>query len=102
MSEKFEGIQNPEQMKPTSFADLENKENVTAEELKETLRDYAYGAAINAGVVNSIIDRTELSPEDLQELRQSAQRGAEIQRGHRFPSEEKEYKKVIVHIDSKK
>jgi len=105
------GVGEPERKKPASFAELEQKSQVTAEELKETLRDYVEGGApILAGVVISIMERTELSPQDLQELKQIAQTGVEKQGGddsevpyrHRAANRDKrEYGKVVQYINFK-
>jgi uncharacterized FlgJ-related protein len=95
----------PEQKKSASFAELEQKKEVTAEELIQTLQNYAEGGwAISARVVNSIIDRVELSPQDRAELRKIAGKGMDVQEENRLHSEEKtvkreqeEYRRVMVH-----
>ncbi len=97
---------NPEQKKPASFAELEQKENVTAQELIETLRSYAEGGwAVSARVVNSIIDRVELSPQDRAELKRIAERGMDVQeknlthaKGVTVRKEVAEYRAVAIHV----
>ena len=61
-----------------SFAELEAQENVSAEDLKLALRKYAEsGSSISGRVVNSIIDRTDLSEKDIQEVIAIAQIGVD-------------------------
>ena len=99
--------QGPSQEKPLSFAELEGKEQVSADELKATLRDYAEsGAAILVRVVNSLIDRVNLTENDLAELVNIARRGIEVQEENRPLSkvwtverEKGQYQQVINHIE---
>ncbi len=105
----YEGEPSAVQEELVSFAELEQKENITAEELKRELRSYAEsGAAILSDVVISIIDRVKLTSQDLKELRDIAQEGIKIQEENRLSSEpatvekeKKEYQEVVRHIDEK-
>jgi len=81
----------------TGFDELEKKENVSASELKVVLEDYAEsGAAILASVVISIIERVDLTKEDLIELKLSAKKGVGVQIKNK--EEQNEYLNVFHHI----
>ena len=109
------GIENEipkkEQKEPASFAELGKKEKVSINELKSSFEDYADGWAISAQAVISIIDRidrTELTRENLEELKKIAQKGIEAQGKNRtgakpqtVKKEQGEYQKVINYISTK-
>ncbi len=89
----------PEQKKSASFAELEQKKDVTAKELIETLKDYAEsGAGVLARVVNPIIDRVTLSPSERQKLHEIATRGMEKQNKLGQTKDAKEYSLVASHV----
>ena len=98
--------QGPSQEKPFSFAELEGKEQVSADELKATLRDYAEsGSAILASVVIALIDRVKLTTSDRIELAGIARRGIDVQEENRSSSkaqtverETRQYLRVLQHI----
>ncbi len=66
---------------PFSFAELEQRQIVTASELKDTLKDYAEsGAAILGRVVIALVERTPLSATDRAELLAYARTGVTVQK----------------------
>ncbi len=83
-----------------SFRELEGSEEVTINDLRDCLRDYAEGGwAISAEVVIAIIGRVKnLNEESRSHLIASAIKGAQIQQKMNFPKDEREYKIVIKHL----
>lgn len=80
---------------PRSFADLEKDPNVRAMEVAAVLSHYAYsGAAISAGVVTDLIDRTNPDNAQRLEMRRAAYQGRISQSRRGFPQEAEEYTNV--------
>jgi hypothetical protein len=91
------------QQRGFSFDELEKKDQVSADELKQFLREYAEGGwAINARGVKSLIDRVTLTQEDLMEMTEIANRGIEVQERKQLEKEKGEYQQVINYIESKR
>ncbi len=82
-----------------TFAELQNDPNATAQEVVETLEDYANsGAAIKSSVVIELIDRTRPGEDGRSKMRDSAQKGKEDQARRRFPDDASEYARVSRHL----
>ncbi len=78
-----------------SFADLQRRPSVRAEDLMATLREYATsGAAISGRVVRTLVMRTLLDADQMAHLIESAERGAESQRSRNFPRDAESYEDV--------
>ena len=81
---------------PATFAELEAKENVSATELIDTLKDYAEGGWVIADrVVLSLIRRTKLTDNERETIKQLAQKGADLQAERRETKSAKEYQAVV-------
>ncbi len=103
--------QGPSQEKPLSLAVLFEREQVSPDELKATLRDYAESGAGISDRVIALIDRVELTKDDLSELAGSARKGVEVQttimenkarrRGERDDQDVRKYQDVLDHLEKK-
>lgn len=86
-------------LKAKTFTELEVAENVTAQELRATLRDYADGGwAIKGRTVVGIINRTPLGRYDLADLLASAEIGVRAHNRMQEPGEVAEYQEVVDRI----
>ena len=82
-----------------TFADLEKSPQVSAQELREVLEDYAQsGACIAARVVIALIEKCSLTVADKAVLVMSARKGMRSQAARNFSREAAEYEKVIQHL----
>jgi hypothetical protein len=82
-----------------SFAELDGSETVRADELKETLDDYArLGGSIDPRTVISIIRRTKLTADDRAALLSSARAGMEARKKSGDRNSAREYETVMEYI----
>jgi hypothetical protein len=80
---------------PATFLALQERSDVDAADLMETLRHYAVnGAAISADVVRSIAMRTPLDLDQMAHLAESAELGAHSQRSRGFVRDAAAYDKI--------
>ncbi len=81
-----------------SFAELHEMVSVTAEQVRDTLMNCAdQGAAISSDTV-SIINKIELSPDDIADIRNSALKGLEDQGKRGFPEDQMKWIKVLNNV----
>lgn len=84
-----------------TFRELQDRETVSVTDVKETLREYATsGAAILGRVVNALIDRVDLTDNDVMDLMDSAKKGSENQARRRFPKDAAEFDAVTRHLQA--
>lgn len=84
-----------------SFVELEKKENVTSEEITNTLKDYAETwAAIVWKVVVWLLQRAEMTNEDLSICLQEAQTWALKQNKMGFRDDSLQYLDVVKYIEN--
>lgn len=90
-------------MKAKTFAELEQAENVTFEELQASLEDYAVCGlgSISARVVKKIVDKVDPSIEELDGLIRSTNKGFKNQSDRREIEAAGEYQDLLVHLQSK-
>ncbi len=84
---------------PRTFAELEQDETVTAQELREVLDEYVEtGAAIHAATVIALINRTNLTAVDRKHMQATAERGRTDQHNRRFSRDAAAYQQVADHL----
>lgn len=89
-------------MKSKTFAELEQAENVTFEELSASLEDYAAGGwGISARVVKKLVDKLDPSTEDLDILVASTCKGFNNQANRREIEAAGEYQDLLMHLQGK-